>query len=139
MSIPWSPTQFIEEAAKVTHPFLSLRIARELPLRSTFFTLTAGPAAMALHRKLTLLKWRLMAKLLEGQERALRARLHPWVSQVLGGKKLRPFLTSLQESGFPNSEGLLGMPSHGVPMFGPIPETGIFPRVYRQETKPWNS
>ncbi len=135
VSIPWTPSQFIDEASKVTHPFLSLQTARELPLRSIFFTLTAGPAAVAHHWKLTILKWRLKAKRLEVQERALRSKLHPWVSQVLGGKKLLLFQALLQESGFPNSEGLLDMLSNGVPMFGQFPGTGIFPKVERQATK----
>ncbi len=135
VTIPWSPTQFIDEASKIVHPFLSFQTARELPLRSIFSTLTVGPSATVHHWKLTLLKWRLKAKQLEQQERALRMKLHPWVSQVLGNKKLLLFRTLLQESGFPNANGLFELLSAGVPMFGPFPETGIFPKVTREATK----
>ena len=127
LGLAWTPEEFVEEARQYDHPF-SDHCAPDEVIRAVFNCLTQGPAAVERHQTEFKHKWEARAEALREEEKAFCAQLHPDVAPF--AQRKRPLLLKemLSDLGFPAAELTTQFVAEGVPMFGPMPETGVFPK-----------
>ena len=133
LGIPWSKTEFLEEAKKAEHPF-SMPPAPGEPDMAIFQCVTLGTKKVIEHREAWFQKWELRATQLEDEEAKLTSSLHPDIAQR--ARKKRPLLLReiLQSTGFKSPELIFKMITEGFPMFGEFPVTGVFPKREHEAT-----
>ena len=83
-----SKEEFTRLAMTLQHPFDDLRHLPDCLKVSLFEMLSTSKVELSKRRLKTLQQWRTWAAELEGQERSLRASMHPHVAHVLRGKRL---------------------------------------------------
>ena len=122
-----SPSEFLRVAKQAQHPF-ELADISPLLADAVFATLTRGPQWLASSRRATLDKWRGWAQEVEREEDALLARLHPRVAKLAALKRPLLMRRILEDLKFPATEAVFSLLCEGVPMFGELKDTGLFPR-----------
>ena len=122
--LPWSPKEFVEEAA-----------AREHPLQACVVPLCVKEAidkearcsahSLAQDRTAVLRRWTLRAQELWDSERQLHENMPAHISVVLQGKRLLLLKEMLQDAGYCDV-GIVDQIASGFDLMGHIPEAGVF-------------
>ena len=122
--LPWSPKEFVEEAAAREHPLqacvvpLCVKEAIDKEAR-------CSPHSLAQDRTEVLRKWTLRAQELLDSERRLHESMPAHVSVVLQGKRLLLLKEMLQDAGYCDV-GIVDQIASGFDLMGHIPEAGVF-------------
>ena len=131
--IPWSPSEFFAAARAVDHPFAGLAVPPTVA-RAIFECVTRGPTEIRRAREAFFNHWERIAEELKPDEAKLVASLHEDLRPFAARK--RPLLTRalLRTAGFPAADLVFEMLTKGAPMFGPFPQSGVFPRRMHEAT-----
>ena len=133
--IPWTPEEFIKEAAARGHPnSLSLAIPPEL--KSAIWNLaTSSPEQIAQFRAAFFKKWMNKASDLHEQEIALKESMDPELKKIVANKKILIFEGVIAEYGISDKDAPKIL-SEGVDMAGRIPASDDLPKQFFPATIP---
>lgn len=94
--------EFVDEAAKLEHPFgLSSAIAVEIK-HAAFSMLTKGPRFVKAHRRMQLLRYTKLAAKLDGDEKDLHGAMDPEARKLLDDKRVLLFKQMCKDAGLPD-------------------------------------
>ena len=128
-----TPQEFVQESAKVVHPFDSAVTIDGPNLRAIAYTLEHGVKAVEQKRLTVLEHYRALAKSLEPAERKIKASMDPQVKKVMGTKRLLLFRQMMQDAGV-QDENLFEDMVNGFRLTGTLPPSGLFPPKYKPAT-----
>ncbi|CAL1142518.1 unnamed protein product [Cladocopium goreaui] len=112
----YTPMQFVEEARNVTHP-MDENALEHITRDAIEYVACNSPELVSIERKKNLLKAKILAKQLEGQEKKLHENLPESVEKVVRGKKILLWQKLLEQSGYDDMEVVKFM-KEGVPLVG---------------------
>jgi len=149
LGLPWTPTEFIDQARQLEHPFAKQAVVPDRSLRAIFHVLTKGPKGIAEVRRKELERWTRRAKELDGTERNLfseapaevqaRWGRHPDAAEALKGpwrgKRTQLLLEMALEAGVPSARMVIELLRSGAPPFGEVPRSGAFAEKEHLATK----
>ena len=126
VGIPWSETEFVEQAIKAKHPLsLESAVPQQL-LDATQYTVTHDDADVARMRAEFFMKWTKRAVQLDCEERMLKQSMHGDVADAVKGKRILLFEEMLRATAFPDL-GVVDELRHGSDLTGDIPLTNMLP------------
>ena len=128
--VPWSPSQFVAEAAKLGHPksFLnSLPIALVEVVQNNILL---DHSEIARKRNDWFKKWLKRAEALQHSDDAIKEPLQKESRQVIEKKRISLFKEILESSNY-SDMGVVNILSEGAPLSGLVEDSGIFPKVFR--------
>ena len=125
-----SKDEFTRLAMTLQHPFDDLRHLPDCLKISLFEMLSTSKAELSKRRLQTLQQWRTWASELEGQERSLRASMHPHVAHVLRGKRLLLLEKLAGQIGWPDRR-IHQEIREGFRLVGSAEASGIFKQQVR--------
>ena len=131
--LPWSAEEFSNLATQLKHPYSTLAVANEVAKAVTTCAVK-GPTEIANMRKAYIDKWAVRGVELMSEEAELVASLHEDIQPFARKKRLLLFTEMLKDAGFPAADLCLAFLKQGVPMFGEMPSSGIFPQRPHEAT-----
>ena len=129
--VPWTPTEFHQQAALAKHPFEAQASIPDVLLKTIFQMVCEGPETVSRHRSQKLKYWASVKAELAQQEMELHLNFHPSVEAVLKNKSLLLFHQMLKESGFGDAD-LFGDIVAGFPVIG-VPKSS---KQFRKNFRP---
>jgi hypothetical protein len=144
VGVPWTPDEFIEQAAKARHPFDDPAKVADRHKFAIFLNLTQGPQAMREIRRQALEHWRRRADELQEQEVELYKKASPLVQPCWGnaptpqealsgkwkGKRTLLFQEMATAAGVVCAKTITAYMQEGAPVFGEVPPTGLYDGQY---------
>ena len=128
--IPFSPDEFMNEAALAGHP-KSLKNLLPRPLDHAIqMNISESPAELISVRAAWFKKWIARIKELEKDEAAFKTKLPDHLKNILAPKRLLAFREMLQEQNYPDM-GVFEEISEGTVLTGTVPNSGLFEKVFR--------
>ena len=125
----YTPTQFVKEARKANHP-MDENALEQITMDAIGYVACNPPELVSIERKKNLLKARILAKQLEGQEKELHDNLPDSIEKVVKGKKILLWQKLLEQTGYDDMEVVKFM-KEGVPLVG----THDHPKCYPLKIK----
>ena len=125
----YTPTQFVEEARNANHP-MDENALEKITKEAIEYVSCNPPKLVSIERKKNLLKAKILAKQLEGQEKKLHDSFPDSIAKVVRGKKLLLWQRLLEQNGYDDMEVVQFM-KEGVPLVG----THDRPRCYPLKIK----
>ena len=140
VGVPWTPEEFISQAAKARHPFDDPPKVSDRHKFAIYLNLTKGPQAMRELRRQALDGWRRRADELQDQEVALFKQASPLVQPCWGnapspqaalsgpwrGKRTLLFHEMAVAAGLVCAKTITAYMQEGAPVFGEVPATGLY-------------
>ena len=125
VGIYWSPTEFVDQAMKCTHPYdrevaVPPRVAAALYNQAIL-----GPDGVAVKRSEALEYYRWLGAELEEKELKLHSKLCPQVAEVIKDKKVLLFKQMLLDIGY-DDLGVVDLLKFGIETVGHLPRIGIW-------------
>ena len=124
--LPWAPSEFIDIARNLKHPYATLAVSNDIA-KAVALCATLGPSDMAVRRVAYIDKWVTRGIELLPEEAKFVAGLHDDVKCFAMNKRPLLFTEMLKDAGFPAADLCLSFLKQGVPMFGEMPTSGVFP------------
>ena len=121
----WKPLEFVQEALKCKHPFLSEDQAMDDVKEATIRTVGRGPKETTRWRRAILDRWERRAAELDAEEARLHSSMDQDIARVLKGKRLLLLKELLEEINHPDKKLIADMVK-GFQVLGNIPRTGAF-------------
>ena len=87
VGVPWSPTEFVQQARLAQHPFLKKSKATDLSRRSIFEILVSGRYTVQKRRDAAIRHWRQRRDELKEEEAKLHREMHRDVEAVVAGPR----------------------------------------------------
>ena len=128
--VPWSPSQFVAEAAKLGHPKSFLNSLPEALVKVVRNNILLSHAEIANKRNEWFKKWLKRAEALKASDEAIKAPLQRESKQVIEKKRISLFKEILESSNY-GDMGVVNILSGGAPLSGLVEDSGIFPKVFR--------
>ena len=128
--IQWTDDEFVKAAAKLGHPKSFLK---SLPaeLNEVVHRLSSScDADVIMTRANWFRKWINRAKELTADETSLHASIDEEGSRVVANKRILLFKEMLSDAGY-YDPGIVSVLHDGVPMVGPVQESGHFPKTFK--------
>ena len=125
--VPWSAEEFTTLASQLKHPYAALAVSHEIASAVASCAIE-GPTAISRKRKAYLDKWTARGVELLEKEAALVESLHEDIQPFARKKRVLLFSEMLEEAGFPAAKLCLQFLKQGVPMFGEMPQSDVFPK-----------
>jgi len=125
----YTPTQFVNEAQNARHP-MDENALEKITKEAIEFVSCNPPELVSIERKKNLLKAKILAKQLEGQEKTLQNNLPGSIAKVVQGKKILLWQKLLEQNGYDDMEVVQFM-TEGVPLVG----THDHPKCYPLKIK----
>ena len=125
--IPWSAEEFTTLAGHLKHPYSTLAISNEIAT-AVATCAVEGPTEISKRRKAYIDKWAVRGVELIGEEAELVASLHEDIQPFASKKRPLLFSEMLKDAGFPAADLCLQFLKQGVPMFGEMPHSDVFPK-----------
>ena len=125
----YTPTQFVKEDRKSNHP-MDENALEQITMDAIGYVACNPPELVSIERKKNLLKARILAKQLEGQEKELHDNLPDSIEKVVKGKKILLWQKLLEQTGYDDMEVVKFM-KEGVPLVG----THDHPKCYPLKIK----
>ncbi|OLP93607.1 hypothetical protein AK812_SmicGene24498 [Symbiodinium microadriaticum] len=128
-----SPEQWVDEAVSTTHPMDAAAALPKITLDAILQSFSSDQKAMALKRKVALMKAEILAKKLEKDEEALHKSMPDWMQAVVHDKRILLWEALLRQSEYDDME-VVDFLKQGVPLVGtsdcpPCFETKVRPAV----------
>ena len=124
--VPWSAEEFSSIATQLKHPYSTLAVSKEIS-SAVFACAVEGPSEIANQRKAYIDKWATRGVELLDKEAELIASLHVDVQPFARKKRVLLFHEMLKDAGFAAADLCLKFLMQGVPMFGVMPHSSVFP------------
>ena len=125
----YTPTQFVKEARKANRP-MDENALEQITMDAIEYVACNSPELVSIERKKNLLKARILAKQLEGQEKELHDNFPDSIEKVVKGKKILLWQKLLEQTGYDDMEVVKFM-KEGVPLVG----THDHPKCYPLKIK----
>jgi hypothetical protein len=146
---PWTPSEFIEQAEEVEHPFSRPVKLPDRSLNAVFEVFTQGPSAIEAARRRELRRWEKRAAELDDQEREMFSKAPvdvkacwsgtcDWDEAMRGqwkGKRTLLLEEMAKAAGVPNPGLIAAYLRTGAPAFGHVPASGLFEKEPFEATK----
>ena len=120
-----TPMQFVNEAQNVQHP-MDENALEKITKDAIEFVSRNPPKLVSIERKKNLLKAKILAKQLEGQEKMLHDNLPSSITKVVQGKKILLWQKLLEQNGYDDMEVVKFM-KEGVPLVGTHDHPACYP------------
>ena len=127
--VPWSPREFMKEAADRGHPASSVNALPKVLKDVIWETAADEPAAIAERRSKFFRKWMSVASEIHEQEKSLKEAMDPHVLGIVKDKKITLLSRMIQEYQLNDTEAPKLL-SEGVDLTGEIPVSNDLPRRY---------
>ena len=128
--VPWSPSQFVSEAARLGHPKSFLNSLPEILMVAVRNNVNLSHATIANKRNDWFKKWLKRAEALKEADEVIRIPLQDESKQVIEKKRIALFREILESSHYKDM-AVVDILSRGAPLSGLVEESGIFPKVFR--------
>ena len=111
-----TPEEFVKKAQNVVHPMDECAL-NQITKDAIKFVSKSDPKLVSIERRKNLLKAKILAKQLEGDETSLHKNLPKSVEKVVSDKKILLWKTLLEQNGYDDMEVVKFM-TQGVPLVG---------------------
>lgn len=128
--VPWSPDQFVKEAARLGHPKSFLNSLPDILLAAVRNNVTMDHSEIAEKRNRWFRHWLRRAEVLKSSDNKLRTSLKEESKQVIEKKRIALFEEILKSSNYEDM-AVVDILKNGAPLTGLVEESGIFPKVFR--------
>lgn len=128
--IPFSPDEFMKEAALTGHPKSLKNLLPKVLEDAIDANLNNSSAALVASRAEWFKKWLVRIKELEENEKKFKSKLPEHLKNILGPKRLLAFKEMLEEQQYPDM-GVFEEISEGTGLTGSVPDSGLFEKVFR--------
>ncbi len=142
--LPWTPDEFIAQAACARHPFDDPPQVADRHKYAIFVNLTRGPQAIRELRRQALEYWRRRADELQCEEEVLFRQASPLVQPCWGnapspqealsgpwkGKRTLLFQEMAAAAGVAGAKLITAYMQEGAPVFGEVPASGLYESHY---------
>jgi hypothetical protein len=135
VGIPWPPSEFVELALGLVHPFDAERFLDDDIVGAMFDTLTLGPSEIAARRRNKLDELRARRDALAGREAQLKASLDPIVAHIVRDKQILLLKEVLRDIGHPDTE-LAADIAVGFPLVGVAKPANVFEKKAEPDPLP---
>ena len=131
--VPWTPSEFMQEAARRGHPSDSISSVPEELKRAIWELAASDPVCVAERRAAFFRKWMSIAAEVHEEEKQLKETMDEGVKSVVKEKKIILFKRMIEEYGLKDTEAP-GLLIEGVDLTGEIPLSHDLPRRYTPAT-----
>lgn len=128
--VPWSPYQFVKEAAKLGHPKSFLNSLPKALLVAVQNNVVLNHSEIANKRNKWFKHWLKRAETLKAADDELKLPLREESKQVIEMKRISLFKEILKSSHYEDM-AVVDILQNGAPLSGLVEESGIFPKVFR--------
>ena len=104
LGIPWTPSEFIDQVSRVTHPTELMGGTDDFCKEAVFQVLTTGEQATEVRRRLFINTWQNVRDKLAVKEKALHSAMPSETQRVLAGKNLLLLDAMLTRFGYPDKD-----------------------------------